>query len=162
MINVNFVGRLGNDSEIRESNGKQFISMRVAVDDYNFSTKEKVTQWVNVTSHNTNVMNMQQYLKKGSSVMVLGRSRMRTYVNKDQVVVPTMDVFADRIEFVGGSSKDESEEAPKGAVCGTLINTQASAVNAAAEAARNSNRTVLSQNSVSAVASTTDTDDLPF
>ena len=44
MINVNFVGRLGNDSEIRESNGKQFISMRVAVDDYNFSTKEKVTQ----------------------------------------------------------------------------------------------------------------------
>ena len=59
MINVNFVGRLGNDSEIRESNGKQFISMRVAVDDYNFSTKEKITQWVNVTSHNTNVMNMQ-------------------------------------------------------------------------------------------------------
>ena len=36
------------------------------------------------------------------------------------------------------------------------------AMNAAAEAARNSNRTVLSQNSVSAVASTTDTDDLPF
>ena len=71
MINVNFVGRLGNDSEIRESNGKQFISMRVAVDDYNFSTKEKITQWVNVTSHNTNVMNMQQYLKKGSSVMFL-------------------------------------------------------------------------------------------
>ena len=52
MVNVNFVGRLGGDSEIKESNGKQFIVMRVAVDDYNFSTKEKTTQWINVTSHN--------------------------------------------------------------------------------------------------------------
>ena len=54
MINVNFVGRLGNDSEIRESNGKQFISMRVAVDDYNFSTKEIIglSSWVEVVRTN--------------------------------------------------------------------------------------------------------------
>ena len=128
MVNVNFVGRLGGDSEIKESNGKQFIVMRVAVDDYNFSTKEKTTQWINVTSHNSNVMNMQQYLKKGSSVMVLGTSRIRTYVNKEQVVVPTMDVFADRIEFVGGSSKETSDQTAKNVDFGTLPSTsQASA-----------------------------------
>lgn len=160
MVNVNFVGRLGNDSEIRESNGKQFISMSVAVDDYNFSTRERGTQWINVTSHNPNVMNMQQYLKKGSNVMVLGRSRMRTYVNKDQVVVPAMDVFADRVEFVGGN-KENSDQLPKGADCGTLVNSQ---VNAAAEAARASSQAALSQaqQSMASVVGTQDTDDLPF
>lgn len=160
MVNVNFVGRLGNDSEIRESNGKQFISMSVAVDDYNFATRERKTQWISVTSHNQNVMNMQQYLKKGSNIMVLGRSRIRTYVNKDQVVVPTMDVFADRIEFVGGGSKDESEQL-KNANCGTLENSQA---NAAASAARNAAQTALSQAQQGATSATpsADVDDLPF
>ena len=150
MVNVNFVGRLGGDSEIKESNGKQFIVMRVAVDDYNFSTKEKTTQWINVTSHNSNVMNMQQYLKKGSSVMVLGTSRIRTYVNKEQVVVPTMDVFADRIEFVGGSSKETSDQTTKNVDFGTLPY--------AAQAAQQPTQ----QQTATSQAQNVNVDDLPF
>lgn len=150
MVNVNFVGRLGGDSEIKESNGKQFIVMRVAVDDYNFSTKEKTTQWINVTSHNSNVMNMQQYLKKGSNVMVLGTSRIRTYVNKEQVVVPTMDVFADRIEFVGGSSKETNEQTTKNVDFGTLP----SAAQAAQQPTQQQTATSQAQN--------VNVDDLPF
>lgn len=150
MVNVNFVGRLGGDSEIKESNGKQFIVMRVAVDDYNFSTKEKTTQWINVTSHNSNVMNMQQYLKKGSSVMVLGTSRIRTYVNKEQVVVPTMDVFADRIEFVGGSNKETNEQTTKNVDFGTLP----SAAQAAQQPTQQQTATSQAQN--------VNVDDLPF
>lgn len=150
MVNVNFVGRLGGDSEIKESNGKQFIVMRVAVDDYNFSTKEKTTQWINVTSHNSNVMNMQQYLKKGSSVMVLGTSRIRTYVNKEQVVVPTMDVFADRIEFVGGSSKETNEQTTKNVDFGAFP----SATQAAQQPTQQQTATSQAQN--------VNVDDLPF
>ena len=76
MVNVNFVGRLGGDSEIKESNGKQFIVMRVAVDDYNFSTKEKTTQWINVklmpqqnTEGNDQANSMAQSMKTMNMLM---------------------------------------------------------------------------------------------
>lgn len=96
-------------------------------------------------------MNMQQYLKKGSSVMVLGTSRIRTYVNKEQVVVPTMDVFADRIEFVGGSSKETSDQTTKNVDFGTLPSTsQASATQPT------------QQQTVASSAQNVNVDDLPF
>ena len=100
-------------------------------------------------------MNMQQYLKKGSSVMVLGTSRIRTYVNKEQVVVPTMDVFADRIEFVGGSSKETNDQTTKNVDFGTLPSAAQAATTQAAQQPTQ-------QQTAASQAQNVNVDDLPF
>lgn len=151
MINVNFVGRLGTDAEVREYNGKQFLHIRVAVDEYNFSTKEKSTQWLGVSSNSQSLVNLAPHLKKGTSILVNGSGKLRTYLDKNQITVPTMEVFADRIEFVGSVQKEQQS---------TQATVQAPQVQAAATAARNSMPSI--DAIVNRQASQVSTDDLPF
>jgi len=112
MINVNFNGRLGADAELKTSkNGKQFISMRVATDE--FRNGEKGTAWMNVTYHGDRAIKMQEYLKKGNAVTVMGVETVSTYQNKNGETMVSRDVLADRIEFVnlGKSGETQSNDA---------------------------------------------------
>lgn len=60
-------GRLGMDAEVKTWNGSQFISFRMA----NQEKKDK-TVWYSVTADYERYKNMLPYLKKGSSLDVLG------------------------------------------------------------------------------------------
>ena len=104
MLNVQFIGRLGLDSELRtaKESGKQFLSFRAATDD--FSNGERTTTWVRVTWTSDRAVKMQEYLKKGSQVSVHGVLRASIYQNKNGVNEINYDVFADRIDFVNSSS----------------------------------------------------------
>jgi single-strand DNA-binding protein len=112
MINVNFNGRLGADAELKTSkNGKQFISMRVATDE--FRNGEKGTAWMNVTYHGDRAIKMQEYLKKGNAVTVMGVETVSTYQNRNGETMVSRDVIADRVEFVnlGKSGETQSNDA---------------------------------------------------
>ena len=104
MINVNFNGRLGADAEVRTSKGgKQYVSMRVATDE--FKNGEKSTAWLNVTYHAERAIKMQPFLKKGSAVSVIGSETVGTYQDKNGETQISRDVLADRVDFIGlGSS----------------------------------------------------------
>jgi len=111
MINVNFNGRLGADAEVKTSkNGKQYVSMRVATDE--FRNGEKGTAWINVTYHGDRAIKMQEYLKKGNAVSVIGVETVSTYQNKNGETMVSRDVLADRVDFVnlGGSGSTQSNE----------------------------------------------------
>lgn len=153
MINVNFVGRLGTDAEVREYNGKQFLHIRVAVDEYNFSTKERTTQWIGVSSNSQNLVNLAPHLKKGSSILVNGSGKLRTYLDKNSMTVPTMEVFADRIEFVNSPQKEQQTSQ-------AAVATQNQQVQAAVTAARTSAPSI--DAIVNRQASQVSTDELPF
>ena len=107
MININFIGRLGADAELKTStkNGKQFVTMRVATDE--FKNGENTTAWINVTYTAERAIKMHEYLKKGSAVSVHGIETVGTYQNKNGETMVSRDVLADRVDFLGlGKSGD--------------------------------------------------------
>lgn len=107
MINVDFFGRLGSDAEVKKSQkGNSFLSMRVAIDDYD--GKERNTIWANVTYVGDKALRMSEWLTKGRLICVRGRLNARAYVNKLGETVVGYDVLADRIDF-GPSSKQADE-----------------------------------------------------
>ena len=112
MVNVNFIGRLGADAELRTSKGgKQYVAMRVATDE--FRNGEKGTAWINVTYHGDRAIKMHDYLKKGSAVSVMGSETVGTYQNKNGETQVSRDVLADRVDFVnlGKSGDGQASEA---------------------------------------------------
>jgi single-strand DNA-binding protein len=111
MVNINFNGRLGADAEVRTSkSGKQYVSMRVATDE--FKNGEKGTAWLNVTYHSDRAIKMQPFLKKGSAISVIGSETVGTYQDKNGDTQISRDVLADRVDFLGlgGSGTTQSNE----------------------------------------------------
>lgn len=143
MVNVNFLGRLGADAELKTAkSGKQYVSMRVATDE--FKKGERGTAWFNVTYTGDRAVKMHEYLKKGSAVSVMGVETIDTYQStKTGETMISRDVLADRVDFVnfGKSGDTQSNEA--------VADTNKSSKNSSEEVAV-------------AAASTTNEDDLPF
>ena len=111
MINVNFMGRLGADAELKTSKGgKQFVSMRIATDE--FKNGERGTTWINVSYYAEKGTKMLEFLKKGSAVSVLGVETVGTYQSKNGETMVSRDVIADRVDFVnlGKSGDTQSTE----------------------------------------------------
>lgn len=109
MINVNFIGRLGADAEIRTSKAnRQYVAFRVATDE--FRNGEKTTSWLNVTYVNEKASRMAPFLKKGSQVMIIGTETVGTYRTRTEEIAVSRDVMADRVEFVGSGNTNASHE----------------------------------------------------
>lgn len=109
---VNFIGRLGADAELKTSkNGKQYVAMRVATDE--FRNGEKSTAWLNVSYYAEKGTKMQEFLKKGSAVNVIGVETVGTYQSKNGETMVSRDVMADRVDFVnlGKSGDTQSNDA---------------------------------------------------
>ena len=106
MLYTNLIGRLGADSEIRTSSkGNQFLSMRVASND--FIGGETVTTWVNVMWSGDRAIKMQEHMKKGSAISAHGTLRTSLFTNKNGDQAISVDLFADRVDFVNlGKSGD--------------------------------------------------------
>ena len=144
MVNVNFIGRLGADAELRTSKGgKQYVAMRVATDE--FKNGEKGTAWINVTYHGDRAIKMHEYLKKGSAVSVMGSETVGTYQNKNGETQISRDVLADRVDFVNLGKSGDGQTNETSTDTGTFKPKAQEAEMAAA-----------------AAASTDTADDLPF
>jgi single-strand DNA-binding protein len=106
MLYVELIGRLGADAELKTSSkGNQFVSMRVASND--FFNGENVTTWVNVMWSGERAVKMQEHMKKGSAVSIHGTLRTSLFTNKNGEQSISTDLFADRVDFVNlGKSGD--------------------------------------------------------
>jgi single-strand DNA-binding protein len=108
MINVNVIGRLGADAELKSGkNGEQFVNFRLATNEFNKSTKTNETVWMNVILFGKRAVTMHPYLKKGSFVNVMGEERVSLYQLKSGEYAINRDVLADRLEFIGSSNKSD-------------------------------------------------------
>ena len=112
MLYTQLIGRLGADAELRTSSkGNQFVSMRVASND--FFNGENVTTWVTVMWSGDRAVKMQEHMKKGSAVSVHGTLRTSLFTNKNGEQSISTDLFADRVDFVnlGKSGDTQTNEA---------------------------------------------------
>lgn len=105
---VTLVGRLVRDPEMKSlSSGTDMTTFTLAVD-RPFS-KEKETDFIRIVVFGKQASSCHDYLGKGSQAAVLGRIQTGSYTKSDGSKVYTTDVFADRVEFLGGTKKKESE-----------------------------------------------------
>lgn len=116
MATVTVVGNLGADPEVRfGEDGKAVARLRLAVNE-----KRKIdgqwqdaTQWFAVSVFGKNAEQCGEYLKKGRQVLVMGRLSTREYQGKDGATRTSLDVAADRVQFLG--AREESDRPPQAA-----------------------------------------------
>lgn len=110
MVNINFIGRLGADAEIKTNSktNEQFLRLRVVSNEkYN---GVEVPSWFGVYYESKNVAKLQQYLTKGRLVEIHGIERISMYTDKNGVTQVSRDVSADRIDFIStGNSTANSQ-----------------------------------------------------
>lgn len=106
MVKLIVEGNLGADAEVKNENGRKFVSMSIADTtrrtDENGQVHEK-TQWVSATI-NGDGGNLLQYLKKGARVHVIGDGEVRMYHSeKQRALVAGLKVYVREIELTGST-----------------------------------------------------------
>lgn len=114
MLNFMLIGNLGADAVVKETNGRQYVSFRVAhsekvVDRQTGSISER-TEWISCTLDG-NGGGLLQYLKRGVKVFVMGAGRLKTFrSSKDGLTYAGIDVFVRQLELCGGPRQETNEQ----------------------------------------------------
>jgi single-strand DNA-binding protein len=99
MNNVNLIGRLTQDPELRElEGGRHLCKFSLAIDDA--FAKEDRADFVRITVFGTQALNCEKYLRKGFLAGVSGRIYSSTYVDAEGVKRYPVEVTADRVQFL--------------------------------------------------------------
>lgn len=105
MLKVILVGNLGANAEVKETNGRKFISFKVA-DSRKFTradgTEVEETTWVSCILNGDGGA-LFPYLTQGAKVMVTGRASFDVYSSpKLRRMVAGVNLSVDSIELIGG------------------------------------------------------------
>lgn len=105
MLQTIIIGHLGADAEVRDFNGKKFVSFRVAHSERYKDAQgimHESTQWVSCAL-NGDGGGLLPFLTKGAQVCVIGRTSTRVFSSPTQKqMVASIDIAVDRVELVGG------------------------------------------------------------
>lgn len=109
MLQTTIIGNLGADAEVKELNGRKFVSFNVAhserwTDENNVQCER--TLWVSCIL-NGDGGNLLPYLKKGTSIYAIGRTSTRVYSSKkERGFVAGLNLSITHIELIGGKVDD--------------------------------------------------------
>lgn len=101
-----FLARLGKDAEQVKIAEKDAVKFNVAVDEWN--GKERVARWITcVDYHGLNVL---QYLKKGTQVVIIGDLKApRVYQTSSGATNISEDCVVNSLQLVGGASQTQPQ-----------------------------------------------------
>lgn len=110
MISVSFVGRLGQDAQLRTvgERGSQVLELSVAVNQRR--GQEDLTTWFRVSLWGRSAVGLQPHALKGREVFVAGKLYSREWT-KDGVTRTSLEVDAQDVRLVG-SRPDEGRRPP--------------------------------------------------
>lgn len=112
MLQLEVIGNIGNNAEIKPINGKECVSFNVA-------HSEKVngvahTQWVNVLMRG-NGGGLTQYLTRGAKVFVRGNMVVKTYQDKNGQFQYAINVYNAEVQLCdlkGGNAAPQAVPVP--------------------------------------------------
>ena len=117
MLNqCNFIGRLGQDPEIR------YTQTGVATANFTIATsetwvkdgvKKEKTEWIRIVAWKRLAKISGQYLKKGSLIFVGGKLQTRKWTDKEGAERYTTEIVAKTMKMLGGKA-DGAMDAPAG------------------------------------------------
>lgn len=118
MNKVILMGRLTREPEVRYSQGENAMAIArytLAVDRRYKKENEQTADFINCVAFGKIAQIAENYLHKGTKIVVSGRIQTGSYTNKDGQKVYTTDVVVEEIEFAESkSSQNEYTEAPQG------------------------------------------------
>lgn len=111
--NVNFIGRLVKDIEVRESNGRKFASFTLACNRNKASDGTVTADFVDFVAFEKNAEFASKYFKKGQRVGVTGK--LATKMNeREGVKYKTTNVIVESFEFIESTNdsfkKDDTHD----------------------------------------------------
>jgi len=115
MNSVILTGRLARDPELSYTPNTQTAKcvFTIAVDRPRRNGEEQGADFIRITVWGTQGVNCDRYLSKGRQVAIAGRIQTGSYKNKDGQTVYTIDVVAERVEFLGGNNQQQTQVQPQ-------------------------------------------------
>lgn len=108
MMYIHTIGRIGKDAQVIEGKNGKFLSMDVAVDDFNKG--ENITTWVRIRSSKNNHIKLAKYLTKGRIILVEGTlAQPQIWIDKNNVQRVQLSITADSVQFVNTGKKRDGE-----------------------------------------------------
>lgn len=110
MNNVVLIGRLTKDPEVKyiPQSETAVVNFTLAVD--RPIAKEKTADFIRIVAFSKTAELCERFLTKGKQVAIQGRIQTGSYENKNGDRVYTMDIVADRVEFLGKKDEEKSQE----------------------------------------------------
>ncbi|MBP9742101.1 MAG: single-stranded DNA-binding protein [Burkholderiales bacterium] len=102
-------GNVGQDPELRlDNSGTQFTTFSVAVA---VGTKQNPkTDWVDISCNGKLAEIAYTYAKKGTKVLIDGYPTVNAYINKDNIPIGTLKLYANSLELLKFPNGDKIEE----------------------------------------------------
>jgi len=102
MQNINIIGRIGNDAEIKDLGTNQVIEFSVAVSETftKNNVKETKTTWFKCAKWG-NSTSVAQYILKGGQIYVSGKPNNRAYIKPDGTAEVSNEITVFEIELLG-------------------------------------------------------------
>ena len=105
---IHTIGRIGKDAQVIEGKNGKFLSMDIAVDDFNKG--ENITTWVRIRSSKNNHVKLAKYLTKGRIILVEGTlAQPQIWTDKSNVQRVQLSITADSVQFVNTGKKRDGE-----------------------------------------------------
>ena len=99
-------GNVGRDPEQSvASDGTHYVTFSVAV----FNGKDKSSDWVDVSCRDKLAGICLQFIKKGTKVLVDGTYSISAYINKDNIAVAKLKIYANSVEFFSHATQPEPQ-----------------------------------------------------
>lgn len=106
MLTINLIGNLGADAQVKESNGRKFLSFNVAHTEKFTQNGQPIarTQWVSVAMNHYSDK-LLPYLVRGAKVYVYGKLNTNIWYDKNKMANVSLNVMADNVELCGLKSE---------------------------------------------------------
>ena len=134
MLQVEIIGNIGNDAQVKDFNGKKYIAFNVAHSE-KFKNQQGVeterTTWVSVLKPGESAV--AQYLKKGTPVFVRGDLSVKSYQDNAHNWQVGVNCLAREVQLLPGGKRDQNAGTQQEAPAEPATNTNVSNAPAASE-----------------------------
>ena len=134
MLQVEIIGNIGNDAQVKDFNGKKYIAFNVAHSE-KFKNQQGVeterTTWVSVLKPGESAV--VQYLKKGTPVFVRGDLSVKAYQDNAHNWQVGVNCLAREVQLLPGGKRDQNAGTQQEAPAEPATSTNVSCAPAASE-----------------------------
>ena len=105
MNNVNLLGRISTELNLKEINNKKILNFSIAINDI----KDK-TSFIPITAFDTLAENISKYQKKGNQIAISGFLQDNNYTDKDGNKRYSLNVVASRVDFISNKEAIKKDD----------------------------------------------------
>lgn len=117
MNNVNIIGRLTKDVDVRKtSTNKSVSSFSIAVDNLATKDGEKTTSFFNCNAWNSVAETLSKYTRKGDRIAISGSLIQRNYDNKNGEKISVVEINVNSITLIENKKENVSTQSENKAV----------------------------------------------